>query len=139
MRTKGMVITMSSKTFGSFLREKRLEKDISLRQFAIKLNLSPVHMSNLENDRRPAPKEEVLQNISKLLLLNQEEIEEMYDLAARSKNAPTVSGDLPEYIMQNDLVRVALRTAKDVDATDQEWQEFIAKLKKRSQDRPEGE
>jgi len=120
------------KTFGSFLREKRLEKEISLRRFAAMLGLSPVHMSNLENDRRPAPKYDVLERIALLLLLSKSEKEEMYDLAAKSKAAPTVSSDLPDYIMANDIVRIALRTAKDVDATDEEWQEFIARLKKRS-------
>lgn len=122
----------SVKTFGSFLREKRLEKGISLRRLADMLNLSPVHMSNLENDRRPAPKTDVLERIASLLLLSKAETEEMYDLAAKSKTSPRVSGDLPEYIMENDIVRVALRTAKDVDATDKEWQEFITKLKERS-------
>ena len=48
------------------------------------------------------------------------------------KNIPSVSSDLPDYIMDNDIVRAALRTAKDVDATDEEWLEFIKKLKKRS-------
>jgi hypothetical protein len=33
--------------------------------------------------------------------------------------------------MERDIVRVALRTAKDVDATDEEWQEFISRLEKR--------
>ena len=67
-------------------------------------------------------------------MLNKEETEEMYDLAAKSKNIPTVSSDLPEYIMDKDIVRVALRTAKDVDATDAEWQEFIEKLNTRSKE-----
>lgn len=42
-------------------------------------------------------------------------METLYDLAAKSKSTPTVSKDLPEYIMDRDIVRVALRTAKDVD------------------------
>jgi transcriptional regulator with XRE-family HTH domain len=121
------------KTFGSFLRQKRLEKSITLRKFASLLGLSPVHMSNLETDRRPAPKSEMLVKIATQLNFDKAEIEEMYDLAARSKVSPTVSNDLPEYIMENDLARMALRTAKDVDATDLEWQEFIEKLRKRSE------
>lgn len=118
--------------FGKFIKNKRLEKEITLRRFAIMLDLSPVHMSNLENGRRPAPKEDVLERLVNLLLLSKSEQEEMYDLAAKSKNAPTVSGDLPDYIMENDIVRVALRTAKDVDATDEEWLDFILKLKSRN-------
>jgi len=119
------------KTFGSFITEKRLRKEISLRQFAIKLDLSPVYVCNFEKDRRAAPKDDILDRIASLLMLNKEETEKMYDLAAKSKNIPTVSSDLPAYIMDKDIVRVALRTAKDVDATDAEWQEFIEKLNKR--------
>ena len=33
--------------------------------------------------------------------------------------------------MDRDIVRVALRTAKEVDATDEEWQAFIEMLKAR--------
>ena len=55
----------------------------------------------------------------------------MYDLAAMSRSRPAVSSDLPEYIMENEVVRIALRTAKEVDATDEEWLEFIEKLNKR--------
>lgn len=49
-----------------------------------------------------------------------------------------VTQDLPEYIMDKDIVRVALRTAKDVDATDEEWQEFIAHLEERRRKIQEG-
>ena len=42
-----------------------------------------------------------------------------------------VSADLPEYIMERDIVRAALRTAKEVDATDEEWQEFIDRITQR--------
>ncbi len=120
-----------TETFGSFIREKRKERDYTLRGFAAKMDLSPVHMSNLENDRRSAPKEDVLERMAALLMLNREDTEWMYDLAAVSKNTPTVAWDLPEYINENQLARAALRTAKDADATDEEWMEFIAKLKAR--------
>jgi len=119
-------------TFGMFLREKRKRSRISLRQFSELANLSPVHMSNLETGQRPAPKDETLERIAALLNLDKSEEELFYDLAAASADTPRVSGDLPNYIMGNDLVRVALRTAKYVDATDEEWTEFIEKLKKRS-------
>jgi predicted GTPase len=51
-------------------------------------------------------------------------------LLLRQKSSPTVSKDLPKYIMDKDIVRAALRTAKDVDATDEEWQEFITRLER---------
>jgi len=119
---------INDKTFGSFIAEKRIEKDITLRGFAKLLDLSPVYISNIENGRKPAPTHEVLERIALVLILTKEEQELMYDLAAKSKNAPTVSNDLQEYIMNNDIVRVALRTAKDLDITDEKWQDFIEKL-----------
>lgn len=115
-------------TFGTFLNTKRQEQKISLRKFAEMLKISPVYMCNMEKNRNPAPSEDVLERMVSLLLLSEEDKSYFYDLAAKSKNAPTVSRDLPEYIMDRDIVRVALRTAKDMDATDEEWQEFISML-----------
>ena len=54
----------------------------------------------------------------------------LLDLAAKSKDQK-VSADLPDYIMERDIVRAALRTAKEVDATDAEWQAFIDRLTQR--------
>lgn len=120
-------------SFGSFIKEKRLLREISLRKFAGQLDISPVYLCNMEKDRNPAPKDDILSRMAELLLLSDQDAEVLYDLAAKSKNMPTVSKDLPEYIMERDIVRVALRTAKDVDATDEEWQEFISRLEKRRQ------
>jgi len=122
-------------TFGKYIRQKRLTSEpyISLRKMAELLNLSPVHMSNIETGRDAAPKKEVLDNIAVILKLDKQEQERLYDLAAESKNYTAIPGDLPEYITAHEYAKVALRVAKDVDATDQEWIEFIEKLKKRSE------
>ena len=122
-------------TFGAFIRNKRVATDpyISLRKMAELLNLSVVHMSNIETGRDAAPKKEVLDNLARFLKLDKQEQERMYDLAAQSKNYTAIPSDLPEYITSNEYAKIALRVAKDVDATDQEWIEFIEKLKKRSQ------
>jgi transcriptional regulator with XRE-family HTH domain len=124
-------------TFGAFIRQKRLalENAVSLRKMAELLGLSPVHMSNIETGRDSAPRNDVLVNLARLLKLDKREQELMYDLAAESKNYKTrtaVPGDLPEYISKNEYAKIALRMARDVDATDQEWMEFIEKLRKRS-------
>jgi transcriptional regulator with XRE-family HTH domain len=122
---------VNADTFGAFIRAKRKEKSITLRKLAELLDLSPVHMSNMENDRRPAPKDEVLKDIIRVFMLDKQEQTQMYELAAKSKSIPSVPQDLPEYIAANELARVALRTAKDASATDKEWMEFIQKLKER--------
>lgn len=122
----------AKQSFGSFIRAKRLEADITLRGMAQILDISPVYMSNIETDRNPAPKADILEHLAKALQLDKHEREVMYDLAAESKNYTAIPGDLPEYISANEYARIALRVAKDVDATDMEWLEFIEKLKKRS-------
>ena len=127
-----------SHTFGTFIKEKRQQSDISLRKFADQIGISPVYLSNLENDRMPAPKDDVVSNIARQLHLNEADTAMLYDLAAKAKNSTVVTQDLPDYIMDKDIVRVALRTAKDVDATDEEWQEFIAHLEERRRKIQEG-
>ena len=118
-------------TFGSFVREKRQSIGLSLRTLAAKLDLSPVYLSNIENDRRPAPTHAYLERLEKV------ETEQMLDLAAKSQNN-RVSADLPDYIMDREIVRAALRTAKEADATDQEWQEFIDRITQRAKKSKEG-
>ncbi len=119
--------------FGAFVRQRRLalEPGLSLRKMAEMLSLSPVHISNIETGREAAPRNEVLIELARILKLDKQETEIMYDLAAASKNYTAVPGDLPEYISKNEYAKIALRVAKDVDATDQEWIEFINKLKQR--------
>lgn len=117
-------------TFGSFVREKRIARGMSLRGLAAKLDLSPVYMSNIENDRRGAPTQEHLERLAMLLQLDKGDRERMLDLAARSQRN-RVSADLPDYIMDREIVRAALRTAREADATDQEWQDFIDRINRR--------
>ncbi|EKC47245.1 XRE family transcriptional regulator, partial [human gut metagenome] len=95
-----------------------------------KLDLSPVYLSNIENDRRPAPTRAYLERLEQELHLNKAETEQMLDLAAKSQNN-RVSADLPDYIMDREIVRAALRTAREADATDQEWQDFIDRINRR--------
>lgn len=122
---------MDKLTFGSFVRQKRLERDMSLRTLAQKLELSPVYMSNIENNLKPAPSQAKLDKLAQLFLLDKADTELMWDLAAKSRKQ-RVSVDLPEYIMERDIVRATLRTARECEATDEDWQEFIDKLNKRS-------
>lgn len=118
-------------TFGAFVRQKRMEQGLSLRRLAARLGLSPVYMSNIETDRKPAPSQENLDKLAKELHLSKADRELFLDLAAASHKMK-VPADLPEYIMERDIVRAALRTAKEVDATDAEWQEFIDRITKRT-------
>ena len=68
-------------TFGSYVREKRMARGLSLRGLAAKLEVSPVYMSNMENDRRPAPTREKLNHLIEILGLCQADAEQLLDLS----------------------------------------------------------
>ncbi len=120
---------MMDKTFGEFLTRVRKERGITLREFARRVDLSPEYVCNIEKCRKPAPGAEVLERIDTVLNLTADERAEMYDLAANSKNTENaVPEDLTGFLNDNRVILTALRTARDMDATDEDWHEFMAKL-----------
>jgi transcriptional regulator with XRE-family HTH domain len=115
--------------FGDFIAQKREEKKITLREMAKKLNITPPYLSDVEKDRRNPFDLDKLELLSKILMLSEKEKITMLDLAGKKRNE--VAPDLPEYIMERDYVSAALRTARDLDAGEEEWLEFVKELKKR--------
>lgn len=116
-------------SFGEFIASKREEKKITLREMARLLKITPPYLSDIEKDRRNPPDKEKLDEISVILSLTEEECSYMYDLAGKKRNA--ISPDLPEYIMERDYVRVALRKAIDLDIGEEEWRRFVQELEDR--------
>lgn len=113
-------------TFGEYLKQKRLDKEITLRGFAKLVDISPVYLCDLEKGRKAAPSMEVMQKMVSKLALNKEESERFYDLAALEQTAKNpIPKDLNAFLKDNRVIVSALRTAKDLDATDEEWQDFI--------------
>lgn len=115
--------------FGEFIKTKREEKQITLRKMAELLDCSAPFLSDVEKDRRNPFDMEKLKLLSDILGLSPEDNALMYDLAGKKRNS--VAPDLPDYIMQRDYVSAALRTARDLDAGEQEWMQFVEDLKKR--------
>jgi transcriptional regulator with XRE-family HTH domain len=106
------------KTLGERIRELREEKDLSLREFAKKLDLSAAFLSDVELGRR-FPSDDVLARIAKLLDQSVEE------LSAFDTRPPME--ELKRMTASNPLLGVALRRVveKSVSASD-----LIAMLKK---------
>lgn len=124
-------------TFGEYLKQKRLDKEITLRGFAKLVDISPVYLCDLEEGRKAAPSMEVMQKMVSKLALNKEESERFYDLAALEQTAKNpIPKDLNAFLKDNRVIVSALRTAKDLDATDEEWQDFIDKLRKSREGKP---
>ena len=121
---------MRKGTFGQFLSEKRLEKKVSIRRLALKLGISASFLSDVEKDRKTPFNNERIELVSRILNLTEEEKTIMLDLAGQSKKS-VIAPDLPEYINDRDYVKVALRTARDVGASAEQWLKFVDDLKRR--------
>ncbi len=113
-------------TFGEFIKEKRQNKGITLRAFADMIEIAPAYMSDIEKSKRNAPTQEILEKMIKVLELSNEEANELFDLAASSKDA--IAQDLKEYVSGNQNVRAALRKAKDLKLGDDEWIKIIEEM-----------
>jgi transcriptional regulator with XRE-family HTH domain len=116
-------------TFGEFIVEKRKERDLSARQLAIAIGITPEYMCEIEKGRKSAISEEYTDKLIRVLLISGEELDKFYDLLAIAQN--TVSADLTEYIMENELVRAAIRTAKKNRVPDEKWEKFIKEIIKK--------
>ena len=116
-------------SFGEYVRQKRLERKITLRTFAKQVGISATFISGMENNEKSAPSDEVLKNIAEVLILDKSETDILYDLAVQTKASNPLPLDIAETVRENAVVRIALRVAKDLDATDEEWADVMRRLK----------
>jgi transcriptional regulator with XRE-family HTH domain len=122
----------NEQAFGRFIEQRRKSLGITLRGLAAELEIAPAYMSDIEKGRRFAP-DKKLDEIARVLKLVGKDKETLFDMAALTR-ANAVSPDLPEYIMEKDLARVALRTARDGKLTDEGWREVIDLINKKIAD-----
>lgn len=114
-------------SFGQYVEIKRKEKKINLRKLAELIKIAPAYMSDIEKGNRYPPDKDKITKIAEVLELSPEETNTLFDLAAMAKKN-TVSPDLPEYIMGNETLRMALRKARDINAGDDDWLKVIEML-----------
>jgi transcriptional regulator with XRE-family HTH domain len=125
--------------FGKYIEAKRKGKGINLRRFAELIDhMSPAYLSDIEKGNRYPPDREKIAKMAEVLGLNAKETADLYDLAAfdrasvEKEKSSTISSDLPEYIMSNEKLRVALRVARDTNAGDDDWIKVIEMLENKS-------
>jgi transcriptional regulator with XRE-family HTH domain len=110
------------KTFGQRIRELREAKDISLREFAKKLDLSAAFLSDVELGRR-FPSDEVLTKIAKAL---DESVEKLKALDTR----PPMD-ELRRLWASDPLMGVALRKVAEKNVTASDLLDFLKKAGKK--------
>ena len=96
--------------FGAFVRRKREEKGLGLREMAKKIGISPTYLSKCERDEFLPPSEDRVREIAKILGCDVD------DLLAR---AGRVSSDISNIIKRHPVQLAALlRTTKGMTADD---------------------
>ena len=123
------IMKKTTVTFGEYLKHKREEKQISLREVARTLGVSAPFLSDVENNRRGPLTEERLADLAKVLNLNEKEQSEMYDIVGKQKGL--LAPDLNPYVTERPYVNAALRTARNLEANEEDWQRFVDDLIKR--------
>ena len=116
-------------SFSNFLTSIREDRKFTIRQMAERLNLSPAYYNDVEKGRRNPLALDKLEIFADIMHLTNEEKVIMFDLAGKSRSE--VAPDLPGYIMERDYVSAALRTARDLGADQDDWDAFVADLKRR--------
>lgn len=71
--------------FGAFLKEKRQQKNISLRELSYKANVAHTYIAKIENGSKPPPSDKILFRLAKGLKLDDGSAEIFFDLAAKCK------------------------------------------------------
>jgi HTH-type transcriptional regulator, competence development regulator len=107
---------------GERIRRRRIEKKLGLREAAAKLKISATYLSRIEtSEEKNPPAEDVLRDIAALL---DDSFDELMSLAGR------VPSDVRDYITQVASVPQFLRTAREQNLTDKDFQRLMEQIKK---------
>ena len=90
------------------------------------IEVAPSYLSDIEKDKRNAPSDEIIAKIAEKLELDSNDTSRLYDLAATDND--TIAGDIANYVSNVDALKVALRKAKDLNFSEEEWIKIIEEI-----------
>jgi transcriptional regulator with XRE-family HTH domain len=117
------------KTFGQFLKNKRLALDLSLREFARRVGMQPSNYCNVEADVLPPPPAETLEIVGRALGLKKGtgDYEAFHDLAAKARDE--IPADVERIVKENELIPAMLRTVEYEQLNKQQLRGIIEDLR----------
>ena len=119
--------SITTKSFGSYIRSVRLSLNIGQRELAEKIGIAPSYLNDIEKEKRSSPKSNIIKKIAKELKIN---INVLYDLAGLSKNS--LAPDILEYIDKRPSITKLLRTIKNKNLENNQIEEIEKSLNKTS-------
>lgn len=116
-------------TLGKFVYSKRIDNQMTVLEFAKNVGIAPSFVSKIELDIL-IPSTIVLEEISYVLMLTEEEINFFYKLSQVkiSKNLK-IKNFILENINENIKVVSLMRIPKGLDITQAEWKKLLTDLK----------
>lgn len=115
--------------FGEYIEGKRKQRKITLREMARMMGITAPYLSDVEKNRRNAFDLERLELMCTILEFSEEERIKIMDLAGENRHE--VTPDIKDYIIDNYFVTKAIRTAKELKVSEEEWLEIVGELKRR--------
>ena len=109
--------------FGQFISEQKRKHSLQSKELAEMLDISMGYLSQLEHGKRVCPDISLLKKMIDIFELSTEETNAFYDLYEEASGQ--LSPDIIEYVQSSNIIKYALRTARDASATDEDWQRFI--------------
>ena len=94
--------------FGEFMRLKRLENELSLRNLARQTGIDVAYLSRIEGKVKPPQKEEIIIKLIKALNLNTNDAQKLKDLASIQNNE--IPSDIELQEDNFEAIPVLLRT-----------------------------
>lgn len=81
------IIQYNAFSFGTYVRRRRQELDLTLRSLASMVGITPAYLSDIENGKRNAPlgNKNYMQKLIEYLKLNEEEIQEFCLMAIATR------------------------------------------------------
>ena len=116
------------KDLGSFILYHRKLNSFSSQEFANMLSITVSYLSQLEHGIKKNPNIALLEQIAESLHLDKHEKEQMYDLYATANGI--LSPDVVEYATSDCVIVQALRIAQKYNASQDDWLDFIQRLKR---------
>lgn len=116
------------KKFGEFVKEKRLENNLTLREFCKKVDFDPSNWSKIERGINPPPKSmEYINKIANALMLK--EGSEEFNILKDSAAIDFIPKDLIEDNILEELP-IFFRTVRGNELTEQELKDLAERLRR---------
>lgn len=113
---------LNTRSFGEFIRQRRIELGYSARKIADFLEVTPSYVADIEKGNRHAPLT-LLKKLATALLIEEELMSDFIDLAYLSHE--TCSPDLIQYLIASKEARSALRHIIENNVSGREFLEVV--------------